>query len=497
MSEKYWFNLRFISAFFITLFITQSLLFAAPVETVTNTNDSGVGSLRQAIVDVDVNGKIVFDIAGPGPNTIVVSTPLEIDKSMTISGSGQNLLTVITGGGIDQVLIVSDNNSTQSRVVISDLRVHGDMNTFSGILNRENLTLNHLTVTGSSDGITNSGQNSIGAVLTINNSKLINNFQSGIFVFGGLEPGAPGGHVTINNSVLSDNDSFGIFNFTPQHEFAQGSKVVVNNSTISRNEFGILNNGGAGVRGTIGSIAEVYNSTITESFGIMGLGNGNGLTNSGGKAEGATGGKVIVHNSTISNNDGVGITVGPGQVPGATASITQISSTTVSGNVSALLYLPGGSDIPVVEVKNSIFANSTNMFPLNCTPDTATLTSLGVNISTDGTCAGFVEVTADELNLGPLQDNGGPTETQALMPPSSAIGVVNDCTFINGEQVLTDQRGFLRPEFNCDVGAFEFDGISPEARNIPALSLWGILITSILLFCIGWTFYNRNRKGLV
>ncbi|MGB2692097.1 MAG: right-handed parallel beta-helix repeat-containing protein, partial [Thermodesulfobacteriota bacterium] len=395
MIQNYWFYLRFISTFFITLFITQSLLFAAPVETVTNRNDTGAGSLRQAIAEVDTNGKIVFDIAGPGPNTIVVSTPLEIDKSMTISGPGQNLLTVMTGGGIDQVIIVSDNNPAQSPVAISDLTVHGDMDTFSGILNRENLTLNHLTVTGSSDGITNSGQNSVGAVLRINNSNLTRNFQSGIFVFGGLEPGAAGGHVTINDSLISDNSDFGILNFTPQHEFAQGSKVVVTNTTISANKFGIINNTGSGARGNIGSITEVYNSTITKNFGQMGIANGNAIFNTGGTAEDAAGGKVIVHNSTLSDNDGPAITISPG----STASITQISSTTVSGNVFALLYLPGGPSIPVVEVKNSIFANSKKapdaLFPSNCAPDTVTLTSLGVNISTDGTCAGFVEVTPD------------------------------------------------------------------------------------------------------
>ncbi len=406
------------------------------------------------------------------------------------------MLTINAGAGAFPVIIVSDLLATLLQVVISDLTVDGGMTAFSGIFNRENLTLNNVIITAAQAGIINSGQFSVGAILTISNSNLTGNSESGIFIFGGLEPSAPGGHVTINNSNISDNGVFGIFNLTPQHEFAQGSKVVVNNTTISANKFGIINNAGSGASGNIGSSMEVYNSTITKNFGQAGAANGNALFNTGGTAEDATGGKVIVHNSTISNNDGVGITAGPGQGPGSTASITQISSTTVSGNVFALIYLPGGTGIPVVEVKNSIFANSNKapdvLFPINCAPDTATLTSLGVNISTDDTCAGFVAVTTDELNLGPLQNNGGPTETQALSTRSAAVDLVSDCTFINGEPVLTDQRGFLRPPTNCDVGAFELGEISPEPRIVPTLSEWGVVMMAMLLGIVGVLYFNRK-----
>ena len=48
-------------------------------------------------------------------------------------------------------------------------------------------------------------------------------------------------------------------------------------------------------------------------------------------------------------------------------------------------------------------------------------------------------VTAEELNLGPLQDNGGSTETHALAPGSAAIDKGNSFG------VTTDQRGQPRP----------------------------------------------------
>ena len=62
--------------------------------------------------------------------------------------------------------------------------------------------------------------------------------------------------------------------------------------------------------------------------------------------------------------------------------------------------------------------------------------------------------------LGPLQNNGGPTETHALLPGSVAIDQIPeaDCVDEDGEPLITDQRGELRPagaESKCDVGAFE------------------------------------------
>src|ERR1041384_1801351 len=59
--------------------------------TVTNTNDSGPGSLRQALADVNDGDTINFGVSG---TIALTSGELVIDKDITISGPGQNLLTV-------------------------------------------------------------------------------------------------------------------------------------------------------------------------------------------------------------------------------------------------------------------------------------------------------------------------------------------------------------------------------------------------------------------
>ena len=48
-----------------------------------------------------------------------------------------------------------------------------------------------------------------------------------------------------------------------------------------------------------------------------------------------------------------------------------------------------------------------------------------------------------------------------------------------------------------DAGAFEFGAIAAGAKNIPTLSLWGIITTALLLGFVMTYFYNKKRKNLV
>lgn len=91
------------------------------------------------------------------------------------------------------------------------------------------------------------------------------------------------------------------------------------------------------------------------------------------------------------------------------------------------------------------------------------LTSNGHNLSSDDTCnfknAGDLNDT--DPKLGPLQDNGGPTQTMALMSESPAIDAGNPsgCTDGQAHLLTADQRGEARPDkedsSGCDIGAYE------------------------------------------
>jgi hypothetical protein len=87
-------------------------------------------------------------------------------------------------------------------------------------------------------------------------------------------------------------------------------------------------------------------------------------------------------------------------------------------------------------------------------------TSHGYNLDSDGSCqlTAPTDLPGTDPRLGPLQDNGGPTLTHALLPGSPALDAipwgVNGC----GTSLIGDQRWQARPEAGegaCDIGAYE------------------------------------------
>lgn len=172
------------------------------------------------------------------------------------------------------------------------------------------------------------------------------------------------------------------------------------------------------------------------------------------------GGTANITNSTISGNHAE-VNGGVAATEGA---LMNILNSTIASNTSSRL---GGGIITAVTgttvfVKNTIVAGNTRN---NC--NTAqfggTISSQGNNITSDNSC-GFTKST-DKQNtnprLGPLRNNGGPTDTRALLGGSPAMdkGTNTGCP-------KTDQRGVARPQRKvCDIGAFERRNSPPVARN--------------------------------
>jgi hypothetical protein len=153
-------------------------------------------------------------------------------------------------------------------------------------------------------------------------------------------------------------------------------------------------------------------------------------------------GTLTVTNSTVSENTADS---GGGILTGGTLTVT---NSTVSGNTAADvgggIFNSGGT----LTVTNTLIDGDCN----------EAIASSGYNIESPGNTCGFdqgtdqVDVTEGQLNLGPLQDNGGPTMIHALLPGSVAIDVIpaDMC------EVTEDQRGEPRPGGTmCDVGSFE------------------------------------------
>ena len=246
------------------------------------------------------------------------------------------------------------------------------------------------------------------------------------FVLTGGSTSSPivnGGTLTIANSIVTE---------------ARGLNAISNDGVLNLVDTTVLGNR-VGLSNT--GMAVVRNSTISGNTG-------DGIsTYVGGGLPSPT---VTIVNSTISGNGGNGI-----WACGATRTtpaITMLNST-VSGNAENAILLETQSCFGLFDISNSIIDG-------DCMIEELTATS-SHNIESPGDTCGFdpdgtdqVNITKEQLNLGELADNGGPTMTHALLPGSVAIDVIpaDMC------EVDEDQRGVERPQGDaCDVGAVEME----------------------------------------
>jgi predicted outer membrane repeat protein len=347
-----------------------------------------------------------ISLAVSGDSIIVAaatySENLFIGKSLRILGSGA-ATTIIEGGGIPVIGI-----STGASVTLSKVQIRNGVLSFC---------------CPSGGGINNSGT------------------------------------LMVVRSVVSGNKAAsrggGIYN---------SGTLTISNSTVRGNSVGCLGDdckaGGGGIA-NIG-ILTINNSTLNGNGASAGCfsscsGDGGGIYNSG---------TLRISNSTLSANEarssGNFCCSDGGAIFNVSGAVT-ISNSTLSGNSARV----GGGIFGTAALQNSIVANNSatsGNFTGNCV---GTMTSKGYNLSSDGSCNfnGPGDMNHTNPLLGPLQNNGGPTQTMALLSGSPAIdsGNPSGCTDGQGHPLKTDQRGKLRPDIEdtagCDRGAFESQAI--------------------------------------
>jgi hypothetical protein len=413
--------------------------------TVTNENDSGAGSLRQAIIDASPGDTINF---APSVTTVTLTSgELVIDKNLTITGPGANRLTVTAK--FHDFINFRIFNISSSTVTVS----------ISGI-----------TISGGFTGDSGGGILSVG-VLTLTDCAISDNFSG---TFAGFSEGGgvlnDHGTMTITGCTISDNSVEGIGGGV----LNENGTMTITRCTISNNfadqsgyAFSEVSEGGGILNG--GSLI-ITNSTISgntsyatslDVFGQRGFAYGGGVHNSG---------SMIVTNCTISGNAAVGPTsLDTGYGGGiSNGGDLQITSSTVAHNSATGGSGAFGGGIYRVGLLDSTTTDS-SIIALNGAytgPDftgTGGLESTGYNIIGNNADAVINSQPTDQIGtpaspidplIGPLVDNGGPTLTHALQPGSPAIN--------RGDPAAPpqDQRGYGRLGVP-DVGAFEFNGIPP------------------------------------
>jgi len=332
---------------------------------VANTNDSGSGSLRQALAAVAGGGSISFAPGLAGSTITFSSGPLWVSgKTVTIDALAAPGL-VLNGGGSDRLLIVDPGASATLRHLTLTNGFGWDL--AGGILNNGTLNLDHVVVTG----------NSVGAS--------VNDFWKG---GGGIYTGG-GSTLRLIDSTVSNNqttlvDGGGIYAFL-------NSTVQIENSTISGNSAG---NVGGGMR-MLGS-GSIVNSTLSGNTAVAWYGS----------ALFHTDGTLGIVNSTLTGNVAplwADAAVFVGTFTPASATLT-LSNTILGDN--------GGPGCLV------LFGAGT-----------VTLASGGTNLFTDATCnPAATDLVVGGTGLEPLFANGGPTLTHAPGVGSAAIDAANAAT---------------------------------------------------------------------
>ncbi|MFI6007543.1 choice-of-anchor Q domain-containing protein [Streptomyces sp. NPDC051243] len=241
---------------------------------------------------------------------------------------------------------------------------------------------------------------------------------------------ANGRHLTLRRVAVTGNSAGyggGVFNVPDSH-------LDLVDSTVSGNTAGEA----GGIR--FDDSGTVTNSTIADNR-VTDPGDRPGsLGGYGGGIDIRGTGAVRILNSTITGNSssdgGGGINIAPAYLDSLPAPIPDI------------VDLPLGRMI----LRNSLVAgNTAGGAAADCAKAFATITSLGHNIDADGSChlTAAGDLPGRVPLVGPLTDNGGHTDTVALLPGSPALDAAADCP-------ATDQRGIARPQGTaCDIGAYE------------------------------------------
>jgi len=259
------------------------------------------------------------------------------------------------------------------------------------------------------------------------------------------------GTLTVNACVIEQGDAGtsggGIYNdFT--------STLALLGTTVRSNRAG-SNGGGL----YLVNIASVRNSTLAGNSADSGGGlydngttvvvsstiSGNAANTNGGGL--FSRGDTFVYGSTVINNDadhdrdelgGIG-----GGVYADPVARLVVTNTLIAGNTIL--------DAPIDDDCNGTL----EVYGWNLFGETQGCTFTGNGETARG--------AVSPASIGPLQDNGGPTMTHALLPGSEAIGTttLQGCIDETGAPLATDQRGFPRVTgARCDVGAFEFGSVS-------------------------------------
>ena len=465
---------------------------------VTNANDSGPGSLRAAASTVvDAPSTITFDpVVFATPQIIALTTgEISIQGPFTISGPGAANLTVDAKGASG---VLNVYQPFGSYVTISGITVaNGAQTVGAGIYSSfTDLSLDSVVISGCNASSASFGVG--GGIFSYGYLTLKNVTISGCSAIG---PGGFGGglysrNLNAQNSKFTGNTTISNNSVGPVPFNGGGilcRTAVLSNCTISGNSAissGGNNSSAAGGGLSVFGSAQIVNSTISGNK-VQASNGSNSVFASGGGIYSL--GQLSVQNSTISNNsvkaDGMNVSQFAEVYGGgiyAQGAVYLYNSTVLNNTASAVGSLNGdsayggGSYVAgngASQLLKSVIVAKNSPDDLGGNIDTSSSNNLiGIDTNVMGISNGALgnqigSGTPLDPLLGPLQNNGGITQTHAVLNGSPAIAAgVNtvDILSLSNAMLTTDQRGANFPRTRAgnvvDIGAIQLDQTAPIAR---------------------------------
>lgn len=419
--------------FIENIHVTKSLTFLGQGIDVTILDANGKQTL---------DGGFWFDGASRLQDPISASiSGMTIQNGYSLTESGKSgAWNDSSGGGI---LAVNSNLEISNARITNNTAFHGGGIYFIGVvggavdlkLNIRNSSIDGNTAYGDGGGIFVAGLTNIeDSVFSNNIMKNPNGKGAALYVHSNA--------TLLRDTIENNNSTYGgaIYSHAYKTGYGPDGLIKVQDSVIK-------DNFATGIQLADG---EIYNSTISGNMG------------SGIELQG----DLYIENSTVSNNHS-NLSLVAGIVVWTVNAKLRTNHVTIAYNaIPGLLQGENGQS----EFMNTLIAqNSVNCsFSNNSSPDSGINGSY--NLATDGTCGAHFTVVHDAL-IGPLQNNGGPTMTHALLFGSPAIDAGRDGLDL-------DQRGVSRPQDgdgdgkkHVDIGAYEYERAANQVIFIPNRSL--------------------------
>ena len=403
--------------------------------------------------DVIIEGNTAQNGGGLYANFSSQGGSIEMDnvivRANTVTAGG-----VGAGGGVFAYL-----PSSLSRVVIQDSQVYSNTadGTGGGLFVDGNTTAEWSIQRSEIYSNSAASGGAIGnfVPLTLSDSRLHDNHVS--FDGGAIEAYSP---LAISRTTLDANTAHrfggGLFNLQTG---GSGEFAYIEASTLSNNwaQYG----GGIYYDGFItpGSLLTLINSTLSgngvyRSSGATGEADGGGLYVYGGQAQ--------LLNATVADNR-VLLTFGPHYYPGIGGGLYITASATFTALNSLIADNSRGNGIAVGTPDDCYSYGNTGELGFNLILTTTNCYITGPQVG---------DIVGLNPLLSPLQNNGGSTQTQALLSGSPAIdtGSPSGCTDNLGAALTADQRDAARP-FNgrCDIGAYEYGAKINQTISFPPI----------------------------